>query len=167
LAETTNNVAELTGLLQGLLQAIALTSHQIILEGDSQIVIQLITKILHEGHPHKISPIWRLAELLEDFQNLLRHNISVIPSHVKRKENIVADLLANEGVHRKRKYITWDTKSIEPSDLYNCYKLLASKYFPTPDGVTRSENGGHGEGRGEGMWEAINTSPHHILRELL
>jgi hypothetical protein len=67
LGETTNNVAELTGLLQGLQQALALGNHNIILEGDSQIVIQLITKILHGGHPHKISPSWRLAGLLEDF----------------------------------------------------------------------------------------------------
>ena len=39
LGETTNNVAELISLLQGLQQVIALTSHKIILEGDSQIVI--------------------------------------------------------------------------------------------------------------------------------
>jgi probable phosphoglycerate mutase len=39
LGETTNNVAELTGLLQGLRQAVTLASHTIILEGDSQIVI--------------------------------------------------------------------------------------------------------------------------------
>jgi ribonuclease HI len=83
LGETTNNVAELTGLLQGLQKALGHTSHNIILEGDSQIVIQLITKILHGGQPHKISPSWRLAGLLEDFQSLLRRSINVIPSHIK------------------------------------------------------------------------------------
>jgi ribonuclease HI len=146
LGETTNNVAELIGLMQGLQQALALTSHNIILEEDSQIIIQLITKILHGGHPHKISPSWRLAGLLEDFQNLLRHNISVIPSHIKRKANTVVDLLTNEGVYREREHITWDTSSREPSDLYHRCKLLASKDFPTPDGVTRVKDG-------EGRWQ--------------
>ena len=39
LGETTNNVAELMGLLQGLRHAATLARHKIILEGDSQIVI--------------------------------------------------------------------------------------------------------------------------------
>jgi ribonuclease HI len=162
LGETTNNVAELTGLLQGLQQAIALTSHKIILEGDSQIVIQLITKILHGGHPQKISPSWRLAGLLEDFKNLLRHNISVIPSHVKREANAVADYLANEGVHRETEQITWEARSTEFSVLYNRCKLLASKDFPAPDGVTRVE----GEGRGDEVREAIYIGPHHTFCDL-
>jgi hypothetical protein len=58
LGETTNNAVELIGLLQGLRVAIAQHSHKIILEGDSQIVIQLITKILHGENPQKISPSW-------------------------------------------------------------------------------------------------------------
>jgi ribonuclease HI len=163
LGETTNNVAELTGLLQGLQKALGHTSHNIILEGDSQIVIQLITKILHGGQPHKISPSWRLAGLLEDFQSLLRRNINVIPSHIKRKANTVADLLANEGVIRERENITWSTSSPEPSDLYHRCKLLASKDHPTPDGVTRVQEG---ERRGKGRWRGeagglyLPSSPH-------
>jgi hypothetical protein len=58
LGETTNNAVELMGLLQGLQIAIARHSHKLILEGDSQIVIQLITKILHGENPQKISPSW-------------------------------------------------------------------------------------------------------------
>jgi ribonuclease HI len=119
LGETTNNVAELTSLLQGLQQAVTLASHKIILEGDSQIVIQLITKILHGGNPQKISPSWRLAGLLEDFKSLLGHNISVIPSHVKREANAVADYLANEGVQREKEQIIWEARSTESSVLYN------------------------------------------------
>ena len=56
IGDTTNNVAELTGLLRGLQTEIAKGNQRIILEGDSQIVIQLITKILHGENPQKISP---------------------------------------------------------------------------------------------------------------
>jgi ribonuclease HI len=162
LGETTNNVAELTGLLQGLRHAVTLASHKVILEGDSQIVIQLITKILHGGNPQKISPSWRLAGLLEDFKSLLGHNISVIPSHVKREANGVVDYLANEGVQRETKQIIWDARSTGASDLYKHCQLLASKDFPAPDGVTR----GKGEARGGELGEAIYNGSHHTLSYL-
>jgi hypothetical protein len=67
-------------------------------EGDSQIIIQLITKILHGEHPLEVSSSWRLSGLLEDFGSLLQPNITIIPSHVKREENKVVDCLENEGV---------------------------------------------------------------------
>jgi len=105
LGETTNNVSELTSLLQGLRTAATLHSHKIILEGDSQIIIQLITKILHGGNPQKISPRWRLSEILKDFKRILKDNISIIPSHVKRGENGVVDYLENEGVSREIEHI--------------------------------------------------------------
>jgi len=117
LGETTNNVAEITGLLQGLRAAATLPSHKIILEEDSQIIIQLITKILHGGNPQKISPSWRLAGMLEDFKGILGNNINIIPSHLKREANRVADYLANEGVHRETEQIIWDARSSEASDI--------------------------------------------------
>jgi ribonuclease HI len=108
LGETTNNVVELTGILQGLQLAISLPSHQIILEGDSQVIIQLISKILHGATPQKISPSWRLASLLENFAKLCNRSLSITPSHVKRKANAVADYLANEGAQRELESIVWD-----------------------------------------------------------
>ena len=60
LGDTTNNVAELTGLLRGLQSAMDKGYHQVILEGDSQVIIRLTTKIIHGGHPDKVSPSWRL-----------------------------------------------------------------------------------------------------------
>jgi ribonuclease HI len=53
-----NNVAELTGLLRGLQAAIDRHYRKLILEGDPQIFLQLITKILHGAQPLKISPSW-------------------------------------------------------------------------------------------------------------
>jgi ribonuclease HI len=162
LGETTNNVAELTGLLQGLRHAVTLASHKIILEGDSQIIIQLITKILHGGNPQKISPSWRLAGLLKDFKSLLGHNISIIPSHIKREANGVADYLANEGLQRETKQIIWDARSTGASDLYKHCQLLANKDFPAPNGVIH----GKGEARGGELGEAIYNGSHHTLSYL-
>jgi ribonuclease HI len=162
LGETTNNVAELTSLLQDLRHALTLASHKIILDGDSQIFIQLITNILHGGNPQKISPSWRLAGLLEDFKGLLGHNISIIPSHVKREANGVVDYLANEGVQRETEQIIWDARSTRAFDLSNHCQLLANKDFPSPDGVTR----GKGEARGGEQGEAIYNGSHHTLSYL-
>jgi len=105
IGKSTNNVVELTDLMCGLQAAIDNRFHEIILEGDSQIIIQLITNILYGENPIKVLPSWRLSGLLEEFGALLRPNISIIPSHVKRDANSVADCMENEGVTRERKRI--------------------------------------------------------------
>jgi ribonuclease HI len=89
LGETSNNVAELTGLLRGLQTALSKGYHRLILEGDSQIIIRLTTKILHGCNPGKISPSWRLHSLLADFNSHLHPHLSIITSHVKRDANKV------------------------------------------------------------------------------
>jgi hypothetical protein len=58
LGEKTNNVAELTGLLRGLQETMNKDHYKLVLEGDSQVIIHLITKILNGSHPSKISPSW-------------------------------------------------------------------------------------------------------------
>jgi ribonuclease HI len=141
LGETTNNVAEITSLLHGLRVAAALPSHKIILEGDSQIIIQLITKILHGGNPQKISPSWLLEGQLEDFKGILGNNINIIPSHVKREANGMADYLENEAVQRGTEQIIRDARTSEVSDISQQCQLLASTEFLPPDGVPRGKYG--------------------------
>jgi ribonuclease HI len=102
LGDNTNNVTELWSLLRGLKVTIDNHFNKIIAEGDSHIIIQLITKILHGEHPLEISPSWRLSGLLEDFRSLLHPSLTIIPSHMKREANKVADCLANEGVATKK-----------------------------------------------------------------
>jgi ribonuclease HI len=160
--ETKNNAVELMGLLQGLHVAIARHSHQLIVEGDSQIVIQLITKILHGENQQKISPSCRLFGLLEEFRGLLRANLSIIPSHVKREANRVADCLKNEGVTKETKHIYWEAHNSEESDISELCQTLANKDHQPPDGVP------HEEGRTRGLVPggAINVghqlpSPRH------
>jgi ribonuclease HI len=102
-----NNVAEIWILLRGIKIEKDHNYDKIIAEGDSQIIVQLITKILHGEHPQEVSPSWRISGLLEDFGSLLRPNLTIIPSHVKREENRVPDFLANEGVATMTELIHW------------------------------------------------------------
>jgi ribonuclease HI len=92
----TNKTTEIWILLRGIKVATDHHYHKIIAKGDSQIIIQLITKILHGEHPLDVSPSWRLSGLLEDFGTLLRPSLTIIPSHVKRDAKKVADFLENE-----------------------------------------------------------------------
>jgi ribonuclease HI len=162
MGENTNNAAELTGLLHGLQAAIDNHFHKITLEGDSQIIIQLITKILHGENPLKISPSWRLSGLLEDFGALHSPNLTIIPSHVKREANKVADCLENEGVTTEMECIYWEAQTSAGTDLSTHCQALANRDLPTPDGVP------HCAARPRGLepgW-AINMgrrlpSPHH------
>jgi ribonuclease HI len=137
LGENTNNVVELLSLIRGLKVATHNQYQKVIVEGDSQIIIQLITKILHGDHPLRISPSWRLSGLLEDFGALIHPSLTIVPSHVKRDANKVADCLANEGVDTKSELIHWQANFSECTDLSRRCKDLASRDASAPDGVTR------------------------------
>jgi ribonuclease HI len=137
----TNNVAELWSLLRGIKIATDHHYNKIIAEGDSQIIVHLITKILHGEHPLEVSPSWRLSGLLEDFGSLLRPSLTIIPSHVKRDANKVADFLENEGVATMTELIHWNAQTSPRSELSDRCQDLARMDSPTPDGVTRSTQG--------------------------
>jgi len=61
LGYTTNNVAELWGLINGLQMAIQNNFQKLIVEGDSQVIIDLLGKILNGANLDSISPSWRLS----------------------------------------------------------------------------------------------------------
>ena len=128
-------MAELTGLLRGLQVAMDKDYHKVILEGDSQIVINLITKILHGSHPTKISPSWRLSGLLEDFTRLHQPHLNIIPSHVKRDANRIADCLENEAVETRVEHFCWEAHISEDSDISTRCQTLATKDLQPLDGV--------------------------------
>jgi ribonuclease HI len=144
LGENTNNVAELTSLVRGLQDVVQHQYHRLVIEGDSQIIIQLISKILHGELPRRISPSWRLSGLLEDFRDLIHPNLILIPSHVKRDANKVADHLENTGIDSKSELIYWQAHLSDDTDLSRRCRDLASRDFPAPDGVTRGSSLTHG-----------------------
>jgi hypothetical protein len=88
-------------------------------EGDSQVIVLLISKIFHDSCPSKVSPSWWLLGILEEFISLLQPNLTLIPSHVKREENKVAYRLANEGVVSKEEMIQLDAR-ISPAPPFLC-----------------------------------------------
>jgi hypothetical protein len=70
----------------------------IIAEGDSQIVINLLSHLLNGADPEKISPRWRLMNGILRIKSILQPHWVILPSHVRRSTNQVVDLLANFGV---------------------------------------------------------------------
>jgi ribonuclease HI len=75
IGDTTNNVADLTGLLRGLQAATNKGYQRILLEGDSQPIIKLATRIIHGCDLEKISPSWRLSGLLVHFSHHHHHHL--------------------------------------------------------------------------------------------
>jgi hypothetical protein len=71
IGHSTNNVAELWGLTKGLQIAIKNNFSQLVVEGDSQILINLLRKILNGASPDKISPSWRLLHGLQSITDSL------------------------------------------------------------------------------------------------
>jgi ribonuclease HI len=162
LGETTNNVAELTGLSRGLQAAMDKEYRNIVLEGDSQVIIRLIAKILNGSHPSKISPSWRLSGMLEDFKRLLTPTLTIIPSHVKRDANRVADCLANEAVEKEADYSWWVDHDSERPGLVTRCQTLATRDLPPPDGVTRGQQGTRGLPPGRSFMASTGERPSAI-----
>jgi ribonuclease HI len=143
MGENTNNAAKLSNLLKGL--KIALENHYqwIITELYSQIIIHLITQILHGKHPTTISPSWHLSRLLEEFGAFLSPNLTTIPSHVKREANKVADYLANEGVNTEIEKIHWKAQISDFNDLSKRCQELAHRDLLPLDGVPHKPSEPH------------------------
>jgi ribonuclease HI len=160
LGDTTNNVAELTGLLRGLQTAIDKGHHRIILEGDSQVIIRLVTRILHGCNPDKISPRWRLYGLLADFSHHLQPHLSITTSHMKREANKVADRLANEAVETGEERFCWDGQGSPASEILTWCQALANSDLHSLDGVTWRAMRPCGSEPGCGV--NASTSSHHL-----
>eukprot|EP00253_Pinus_taeda_P022503 PITA_22503 len=102
----TNNSAELEGLWKGLLIAQERNLFPIIVEGDSQILIQMATKILQGSPSSKVCNSWRMAQRLLHMERWISGNRAISFTHVRRDGNKVADLLANVGVDCGRPLLT-------------------------------------------------------------
>jgi ribonuclease HI len=135
LGHTTNNAAELWGLTRGLQLAIEHSFTKLIVEGDSQIIINLFSRILNGADPERISPSWRLSHGLKTIADLLQPNQAFIPVHIRRKANQVADELANLGTNWDGPDLLCKT-SLNPDHpiLQQCIRKAVEVDKP-PDGV--------------------------------
>eukprot|EP00253_Pinus_taeda_P008458 PITA_08458 len=96
----TNNVAELEGLWRGLFMAQREGLLPLIVEGDSQLLINMAIKIQQGTEAQKVSRSWRMVSRLELLQSWLKDNKAITFNHIRREGNKLADFMANVGVDR-------------------------------------------------------------------
>jgi ribonuclease HI len=91
LGHTTNNAEEIWGFTRGLQLSIEHNFNKLIVEGYSQIILNLFRKVLNGVDLEKISPCWSLSHGLRTIAMLPRPSQDFIPSHVRRKAYQIAD----------------------------------------------------------------------------
>jgi hypothetical protein len=139
-----------------------LGAHNVVVEGDSQIILNILQRILKGANPDKATPSWRLSHGIQLLSSLIRPTQAIIPSHVRRQANQVADELANIGT-------TWTGPDLlffsdqepEHPTLQQCIRKAASVDSP-PDGVVLRAtwpNVGEGEGQ-RGTKPCAQLKPH-------
>ena len=97
-----NNVEELRGLLEGLTIAIQHGWLPLILEGDSQVILQMSSKLLHDKSISKVADNLKMTHSLELLRTLLQRHSKVQIHHVRRKANKLVDLVANYSPKKKQ-----------------------------------------------------------------
>jgi ribonuclease HI len=95
LGVTTNNVAEWTGLLEGLRAALALGVERLAVRLDSELVVKQLSGAYRVKHPG-------LIPLHAEAKQLLRRFADVDIRHVRRAENAAADALVNQVLDAHR-----------------------------------------------------------------
>jgi hypothetical protein len=91
--------------------------NKLFVEGDSQIIINLFSRLLNGAYPDRVSPRWCLTSGMIDINSLMQPHFALIPSHVRRKANQIADKLANFGVDQDGSDLSCDP-SIHPGSPY-------------------------------------------------
>eukprot|EP00253_Pinus_taeda_P015299 PITA_15299 len=95
--EMTNNEAKLWAVHQGLQIVIHNGYRNLVIEGDSQMVIETLKKLSNGRNWEQVTSSWRTTGIVQDIAELLKGVDYKIFSHVKRNGNRAADFLANWG----------------------------------------------------------------------
>jgi len=93
----TNNEAELWAIHQGLRISIRNGYKNLEIEGDSQIVIEIMKKLNNGKSWERITNSWRTARIVQEIAELIKRMDYKSFNHVRRNGNRAADLLANWG----------------------------------------------------------------------
>ena len=72
--------------------------HPIIIKGDSQILINMVSQIQQGSMTSRVAKRWRLMARLELIEKWMKNRRATTFTHVKGEKNKVEDLLANIGV---------------------------------------------------------------------
>jgi hypothetical protein len=86
----------------------------LIVEGDSQILIEGLKKILNGTHPERVSENWRLLFGFSEIATTVRGSSTIVPRHVRRKGNVVVDYLVNMVVLQTPRMNKWRWQEVGP-----------------------------------------------------
>eukprot|EP00253_Pinus_taeda_P006221 PITA_06221 len=98
LGKATNNMADSMAMEQCLEILVQENCQNMIIEADSELVINTVKRISWGTNPKKDSKNWRLNQIFQWIHNHLQSLRTVSFTHVCRKANKLADFLANQGV---------------------------------------------------------------------
>ena len=101
----TNNEAELWAVHQGLRITVRNSYRNLEIEGDSQVVVEMLRKLNNGKKWEQIAGSWRTTGIVQDMEELLKRIDYKIINHVRRKGNKVADFLANWGSNDQERKI--------------------------------------------------------------
>jgi ribonuclease HI len=136
MGHNTNNIVELWGMLKGLQAALDQGLKLLFVEGDSQIIINLLSHLLNGADLEWVSPRWRLTNGLVQIKTMLQPHLVIIPSHVRRKVNQVVDKLVNFRVDLKEGDFCCNPDSSPDHPLVRACISQALNMDHSPDGVS-------------------------------
>lgn len=122
----TNNEAEYTGLVIGLQKAIDLGIEELIVKGDSQLVINQVTGKWKVNSPH-------LKQFYNETQRLRKKIKTISIDWVRRHENHLADKAVNQCIDKKEKntdkikYDLEDNKNEQQFPFFKGDRIVISK----------------------------------------
>lgn len=120
-------MAELMALEKCLEILVDSNSHNVIIEADPELIIRAANKICNGTSPDKVSKHWRLSQVFHRIYTHLQTLKIVSFVHVKRKANMLADRLANEGVTNKERDAQHVWELLPPGKLLEDYLCQAAK----------------------------------------
>jgi len=110
----TNNEEEMMAIYQGFKIAIRNGYRNLEIEGDSQIIIEVLRKMDNGKDWEQVAKSWRMVGLIQDMANTLKCIDYKIISHVKREGNKATDFLANWGCQEGKVDSIWPTIMNKP-----------------------------------------------------
>ena len=129
LGDSTNNLAELEGLVHGLKWATDFGWSPLIVEGDSRLIISMETRLQAGSSTSKISQNWRWESRIEKLFSILQAFPAVTFMHIRRKGNSVADAAADKGVGAGISFQSALPNQVEERDFFHqCQALAEADY---------------------------------------
>jgi ribonuclease HI len=109
IGRATNNVAEYRALITAMQEAKKLGASQIVIRGDSELIIKQMKGEYRVKHPD-------MRVLFEEAQQLIKQFDQATITHNLRHQNTLADKLANLAMDRKADVLEADDDSPSPAD---------------------------------------------------